>query len=282
MKLSIFILMSFVASAFALPVGIERPLDQRSISKAAQAYNFEGIVKLSNCSGSLIKLEGATDDSKAIVMTNGHCIQKPGGYLNPGEAWFNRPISRTMRLFNDKMELSPITATKIIYATMTKTDVALYELNETYAQIKARTGVSPLMLDETAPLAGVAIEVISGYWDRGYSCNVDGIVAKLQEGGWEWLESIRYSTPGCEIIGGTSGSPIIEAGTRTVIGINNTTNENGQRCTLNNPCEVSSTGEVRVEQGRGYGQQTALIYSCLTATRELDLSVSDCQLPKPQ
>jgi V8-like Glu-specific endopeptidase len=281
LKTFIFVLISLISHTFALPVGIERPqLTRQNFNKNID-YNFEGIVKLSNCSGSLIKYSASTESDKAIVLTNGHCIQKPGGFLNPGEVWFNRPLSRKMRLFNSKMDLFPITSTKIIYATMTNTDIALYELTESYAEIKSRTGISPLILDDAQPAQGQPIEIISGYWDRGYKCEIDGFVDTLKEGDWIFTNSIRYSRNGCDTIGGTSGSPIIAAGTRSVIAINNTSNESGDRCTLNNPCEVNANGEIYVEKGLRYGQQTYDIYSCLNESRSLDLSLSQCQLPKP-
>jgi hypothetical protein len=91
--------------------------------------------------------------------------------------------------------------------------------------------------------------------------------------------SIRYTRPGCETIGGTSGSPIVAAGTLTVVGINNTGNENGEKCTMDNPCEVSRDGTVLAEKGVSYGQNIALIYSCLDSQLRLDLKLPNCRLP---
>ena len=45
-------------------------------------YDFEGIVGLSNCSGSLVRLDTAIDEDAAIVMTNGHCVRMiPAGHV---------------------------------------------------------------------------------------------------------------------------------------------------------------------------------------------------------
>jgi hypothetical protein len=162
---------------------------------------------------------------------------------------------------------------------MTNTDVTLYELSESYNDIYARTNVRPFLLDSVHPLQGVSIDIISGYWDRGYSCEIDGFVFKIREGDWTFADSIRY-TAGCDTIGGTSGSPIIERGTRKVIAINNTSNESGQRCTLNNPCEVDEVGSVSVRRGVRYGQQTFNFYSCLTPAFTIDLNRSGCTLPR--
>ena len=123
--------------------------------------------------------------------------------------------------------------------------------------------------------------MISGYWQRGYRCLIDGFVNALKEDKYTWKDSIRYSNPGCEVIGGTSGSPIVLPGTRTVVGINNTGNESGERCTINNPCEIDAAGGVTYKKGLSYGEETYLLYSCIDANRNVDLAMEGCQLPKP-
>lgn len=284
MKKTLFVLLVLITfNAFAFPVAphdaLLRSSDKAMKSLNSLEYDFEGIVKLSNCSGSLIAFNGQPLTNKAVVMTNGHCIQKPGGFLNPGEVWTNRPNNREMKLFDKSMKLFPIKATKILYATMTNTDVAFYELSETYVEIMNRTKVRPLLLDSVRPLEGISIDIISGYWDRGYSCEIDGFVFNIREGAWTFTDSIRY-TASCDTIGGTSGSPIIARGERLVVAINNTSNESGQRCTLNNPCEVNEAGEVTVRKGVRYGQQTYDTYTCLTPAFQFELSRSGCTLPR--
>jgi len=106
----------------------------------------------------------------------------------------------------------------VLYATMTKTDMALYRLSETYAQIKSQYHINPLVLVSAAPTVNQPIEVISGYWQRGYTCRIEKIVNELREAGWTFKDSFRYSQPGCETIGGTSGSPVILAGSRQILG----------------------------------------------------------------
>lgn len=272
------------ANALAFPLAPFNALEKAGFKAKtnldALQYNFEGIVKLSNCSGSLVAFSGQPKSSKAIVMTNGHCIQKPGGgFLNPGEVWANRTIARSMRVYDSAMKLIKVEATKILYATMTDTDVAFYELSESYQDIEARSGIRPFILDTKRPLEMMEIEIISGYWDRGYSCEIDGFVFKIREGSWTFTDSIRY-TQGCDTIGGTSGSPIIAKGERRVVAINNTSNQDGDRCTLNNPCEVDRDGEITVRRGLRYGQQTYQTYSCLTPDFTIDLNREGCELPK--
>jgi hypothetical protein len=165
---------------------------------------------------------------------------------------------------------------------MTKTDISLYQLGKTYQQLADEfQGFAPLTLAKTAPADGTASKVVSGYWQKIYNCSVEKTVHQLKEAGWTMEKSIKYQQPGCDTIGGTSGSPVVDATTNEVIGANNTMNESGQRCTMNNPCEVDESGNVTVDQGAAYGQQTWWIYTCLTADHTLDLSKEGCELPAP-
>lgn len=240
-------------------------------------YDFEGIADLGNCSGSLVQLEGAPATDFALILTNGHCI---GRFIPPGQFIYGRASGKTFRVFNAQKQLkSGFTATHLVYATMTKTDMAIYRLNQTYEQIKRATGIRPLVLSSLRAGVSQPIEVVSGYWGRGYRCNIEAFIYALKEGDWTFSDSIRYSRPGCEVIGGTSGSPVVAAGTRTVIGVNNTGNDSGERCTENNPCEISEDGDVSWQEGYSYGQQTHWIYSCLNQQREIDLSIPGCELP---
>jgi hypothetical protein len=169
----------------------------------------------------------------------------------------------------------------ILYATMTGTDMAIYRLRETYAQIEQRFQVRPLTLARDYAPVGAAIEIISGYWGRGYVCQVEALIHTLREADWTFRESIRYSRPGCEVIGGTSGSPVLLASSRTVVAVNNTGNESGRRCTMNNPCEVDADGNVTYQRGYSYAQQTSWIYGCRDEEGNLDLERPGCQLPHP-
>lgn len=268
------------ASAFAFP---EAPFDALKtkvpkIKNSLNAYNYEGIVKLSNCSGSLIRFAGQPLSSNAYVLTNGHCLGRP--FLKPGEAVANKAVARVMKVANREGEYFPVIAKKLVYGTMTGTDAAIYELEQTYDDI-LKLGIAPLDFDSTRPLVGMPIEVISGYWERGYTCSIDGFVFQLLEAGWTFTDSIRYSEPGCDTIGGTSGSPILEKDTRVVIGINNTSNESGQECTMNNPCEVDENGETTIRSGYSYGQQTYNFYTCLTPDFRIDTNLDSCELTKP-
>ena len=276
--LSVFVL-GVVGTAHALPlpkVGMTR---QSLPANFTASYNFEGIVALSNCSGSLIRLENSRDTDKALILTNGHCLET--GMPEAGQVVYGQPSSRSFRLYGaDNNNAGRLNATQVVYSTMTKTDITIYKLRETYADIKSNFNVNALTLSSQHPTVSDPIEVISGYWNRGYSCGVEAFIPQIKEDQWTMQDSIRYSRPGCNVIGGTSGSPVIKAGTRTVIGVNNTINEDGETCTMNNPCEVDQNGNRSAHRGYGYGQETYWVYSCLNQYNEIDLSVAGCLLPK--
>ncbi|WP_416972004.1 S1 family peptidase [Streptomyces sp. 4F14] len=244
-----------------------------------KAVTLAGTVALSNCSGSVIRFPNSLDTDPALVMSNGHCLT--AGFPAPGQVIVNQANSRTFGLLNSAgTQVATLRASKIAYATMTDTDVSIYQLTSTYATIRNNYGISPLTVQNTHPTAGTAITVASGYWKRLYSCNIDGFAYRLKEGDWTWKDSIRY-TSACQTIGGTSGSPIVDQATGNVVGVNNTGNEDGARCTVNNPCEVSESGTVTVRQGINYGQETYQIPACFTTGNQLNLNASGCILPKP-
>ncbi|MFE3638555.1 serine protease [Streptomyces cellostaticus] len=250
-------------------------------AKAAHGVtvNFAGTVSLSNCSGSVIRFPGSADTDPALVLTNGHCLET--GFPAPGQVITGQSSSRSFGLLNSSgRKVATLRANQVVYSTMTDTDVTIYRTTTTYAAIKNSYGIGPLTVQDTHPVAGTAIKVVSGYWKRVYSCNIDGFVYRLKEGGWTWKDSVRY-TSACNTIGGTSGSPVIDTATGKVVAVNNTGNEDGRRCTENNPCEVDESGNVTVRQGINYAEETYNIPACFTTGNKLNLSASGCTLPKP-
>jgi V8-like Glu-specific endopeptidase len=245
---------------------------------SAATVDFTGTVALDDCSGSVVRTPTATDSDPALVLSNGHCYE--GGFPTPGQVLVNRSSSRTFTLLSPSgQNKATLHATKLAYATMTDTDVALYQLSTTYDQIKKNYGISALTIASTHPTAGTSVRVVSGYWKKIYSCDIDGFVYRLKERDWTWKDSIRY-TSACDTPGGASGSPIVDANTGQLIGVNNTGNDNGEQCTLNNPCEVDQNGNVTVHKGTNYGQQTYLLDGCVTGST-VNLNLSGCALPKP-
>ncbi|MEV7981756.1 trypsin-like peptidase domain-containing protein [Streptomyces sp. NPDC086519] len=251
----------------------------RTAKAAAVTVNFAGTVSLSNCSGSVIRFPNSADSDPALVLTNGHCLET--GFPSPGEVITGQSSSRTFGLLNSSgTKVATLRANQVVYSTMTDTDITIYRTTTTYAAIKSSYGISPLTVSADHPVAGTAIKVVSGYWKTIYSCNIDGFVYRLKEGDWTWKDSVRY-TSACNTIGGTSGSPVVDTSTGQVVAVNNTGNENGETCTVDNPCEVDANGNVTVRQGINYAEETYIIPACFTTGNVLNLSASGCTLPKP-
>ncbi|MEV6317795.1 serine protease [Streptomyces sp. NPDC051776] len=251
-----------------------------ALRQKAKAADFAGTVALSNCSGSVVRMPGSQDQDPALVLSNGHCLES--GMPGAGDVVVDEPSDRTFDLLNaDGDEVASLKATKVAYATMTDTDISLYELDTTYADIESQHGIKALELSADHPEQGKAIDVVSGYWKRIYSCEIDGFVHELREADWTWKDSVRY-TPACHTIGGTSGSPVVDSASGKVVAVNNTGNESGGECTMNNPCEVDENGKVTVRQGINYAQQTYGITKCIGTGNKVDLGLPGCELPKPQ
>ena len=258
------------------------PTDPTTSPTQGGDVDFTGVAALSNCSASVIRFEDSQPTDPALGLTNGHCYE--GGMPEAGQVIVDQPSSRQFTLLGtDGQAIGDVNATKVLYSTMTKTDVTLYQLGKTYQELADEfSGFTPLTLAKESPADGRESKVVSGYWQKIYDCSVDHTVYQLKEADWTMERSIKYKQPGCDTIGGTSGSPVVATDSHEVIGINNTGNEDGERCAMNNPCEVDENGNVTVDQGAAYGQQTAWFYTCLTADHTLDLTKEGCELPAPQ
>ncbi|HEX8092846.1 S1 family peptidase [Jatrophihabitans sp.] len=275
-----------VSAAAAAPAPADSSAATASSSRAVpqvqvQAVGLASTIALSNCSGSLARYPSSLDTDRAMMLTNGHCYE--GGFLAAGQVLVNRASSRTGKLLNASgTAVATVKADLVLYATMTGTDVTLYRLNKTFAQIRSTTGLNALTISSTHPVDGHAISIPSSYWKTTYSCAINGFVSTLREDQWTWHDSIRYLYPSstCQTIGGTSGSPIIDNSSLQIVGINNTLNEQGQACTLDNPCEVNADGSLTYTQGQNYGQETYWFNTCLTSTNAIDLNKTGCLLTK--
>jgi putative Ig domain-containing protein/trypsin-like peptidase len=250
-----------------------------SPAHAATSGGLAATIALNNCSAALVRYPTSVDTDRALMLTNGHCYE--GGMPGAGQVLQNRTSSRSGSLLDSSGNtLGTVRADLLIYATMTNTDVSLYRLTDTFGAIKTKFGVTALTLSSSHPSTGVAIDIASGFFKQIWNCSINGFVNVLREDQWTFRDSVRYNT-GCTPIHGTSGSPLIEKATGRIVGINNTGNDNGQLCTLNNPCEVDASGNTTATQGQSYGQQTYWFTTCLTSTNAIDLSISGCLLTKP-
>lgn len=263
------------APAYA-PVGVPAPAGAPGVTgPAAVPADLTATIALSNCSASLVRFPDSVDTDRAMMLTNGHCYE--GGMPSAGEVLVDRPSSQSGSLLDAGGDtVGTVHADRLLYATMTGTDVSLYRLTQTIGAIKSSTGISPLTIAGSHPSAGSTF-LPSGYFRRVFPCNLAAFVPTLREDQWTWHDSLKYDHS-CQVIHGTSGSPVVSTVTGEIVGINNTNNDDGQQCTLNNPCEVNADGTITVIQGQGYGQETYWIVTCETPARTFDLDQPGCLL----
>ncbi|PRY41357.1 trypsin-like serine protease [Umezawaea tangerina] len=240
--------------------------------------DVEGSVALGGCVGSVVRPPGAAPRDEALLLTNGHCVD--GDRPAPGSALVDRPADREVTIADPRGYAQATARTKrLVYATMTGTDIALYRLDKTYAQLAAQ-GAKVFRLTSGPVRAGDPLTLLSA--GSRSACTAEAVVGHLREGGYELDDSIRYTTSAdCAPSHGRSGSPLLAADGTTVVGVHNTHNVAGGMCTDDNPCEVAPDGTTTAVQGRAYGQQVHQIAACLGHGSRLALDRPRCALTKP-
>ena len=99
------------------------------------AYDFTGIVALSNCSGSLVRFDDSEGSDFGMILTNGHCVQM----MNPGRVIVEASSSKSFTFLSPSgSRLGSVRASKLLYATMTNTDMGIYLLTSTFDEIEER------------------------------------------------------------------------------------------------------------------------------------------------
>ncbi|MEN0059699.1 MAG: hypothetical protein AAGB31_12745, partial [Bdellovibrio sp.] len=116
MSFVFFSLLSGVSAVQALPLPTPGMTMASLPANFTASYNFEGIVALSNCSGSLVRFENSRDNDFAMVLTNGHCVES--GFLDDGQIIYGKPSSRAFKLYDGSHNIAGrVNASHIIYAT---------------------------------------------------------------------------------------------------------------------------------------------------------------------
>src|SRR5439155_24718641 len=101
----------------------------------------------------LLRYQNSQATDRAMMLTTGHCLE--GGFLAAGQVIVNRATSRRGTLRNAAgTAVATLTADRVLYATMTGTDVTLYRLTNTFASIRSATGVSARTIPAAHPAAG--------------------------------------------------------------------------------------------------------------------------------
>jgi hypothetical protein len=252
--------------------------------------NFRGAVEIFNCSGALVRWANSRPNDPAMMLTNGHCLNpsdKGGaaGARFTREVVVNQPDARPVTLLDRSGDdRGVVIATRVLYSTSFKTDVGLYTLRRTYAEIRDRFNLRALTISAAPPAADAAVLMPSGFSRTEYDCDLNGQAFRLFNDDFHWRHSIRLARSStCHTIRGTSGSPLVDPGSREVVGVNNAINVSAPgspRCSIS-LCEETKGGHISVHPHRRYAQQTWWLTTCVGAHRRLDLDVSGCLLPKP-
>ncbi|GAB2872980.1 trypsin-like serine protease [Lentzea nigeriaca] len=213
--------------------------------------DLEGAASIGACSASVIRTDRTRLSDPALLLTNGHCVpERPA----PGQTLRDLPIALPVTIGDRQGYLqAKAKTTHLVYASMTGADTALYRLDQTYAQLRAK-GVKIFKLADRPAASSTKIDIISSGNGKRFQCTIEAVVPHLREEGYTQDNAYRYD-PECEPSHGGSGSPLVLKDGVTVVGVHSTGNDNGEQCTANNPCEVAADGTVTVHQGARYGQQ---------------------------
>ena len=125
---------------------------------------FAGTARLPGCSGAVVRWASALAEDPAVVITNGHCVRSP--FLGAREVLVDQKQYKKIELLDGRGKVATtVRGTRLAYASMYRTDLAVYELRESYADLAA-AGVTPLTLATEGPSRGDEIRIPSGLLDR--------------------------------------------------------------------------------------------------------------------
>jgi hypothetical protein len=242
-------------------------------------------VPAGDCSGSLFKMPGMNDSQKALVLTDAHCIgigSFRGQYPDDGELLLNHTVDNSVIVRKTKNEGGErFDYKKILFASMTGTDLAVIELESSYKQLTDK-GYAVYSVAQELPKAGMTIEFDSYNRNVHSTCEVEKMIPLIKEGPWTWKNFARMKTgDSCRYQPGQSGTAGIEKSSKLIYALAQTMYEGGRPCTFNNPCEVdpdtwaTSTGALM----QAYAVPTLPLFACYDrAGAKFDFELSTCKL----
>lgn len=238
---------------------IRQILDQALKKSSLYVHNGMG-----GCSASFIWFESMTEEQNALVLTNGHCIgfgsfaYGSNRYPAAGETYKNRANQTRFETYDGRF----FQAKRLLAATMTDLDVAIYELEQSYKQIRSYGYEILPVAKNKAIEPRTHVGFSSAYWRNIWDCEIEDTNLTLKEGPWRWKTAIGLVGRNCMAKPGASGSPLIDLDYQ-VIGTLNTAHTGGQHCTLMNPCEVSKDNRFIGVPGKAYAMSIVELNSCV-------------------
>lgn len=135
---------------------------------AAPGSRFTGTARLPGCSGAVVRWASALDSDPAVVITNGHCVRFP--FLGARETLVDVKQYKRIELLDGAGKVATtVRGTRLAYAAMYRTDLAVYELRESYADLAA-AGVTPLTLATRGPARGDRVGIANTGYVGGRRC----------------------------------------------------------------------------------------------------------------
>ncbi|GEM_PF-2159445 len=231
------------------------------------------------CASSIVRAAASTDEDHALLLTNGHCtpaVDPSRDIPQPGAFELDRSSDSSVPFKDEKGYLLTTSRTeRLLFATMTGTDLALYRLDASYADLESQ-GVTVLDIAAAPPKIG---DVVTLQADEGLTCTVETVVPTLREGEYELYDSLRLAKgEDCETYHGTSGAALVAADGKTIVGVNSSSNTDGEKCTEDNPCEVGADGKISVHTDQAYARQVTVLNDCIAAGSVFDVDAPGCTL----
>ncbi len=268
------------------PTGARYVRHMTDTNEAKPNDRQEGIAPIASissqgCSASFFQLEKREPlpSDPVMALSSGHCY----AFLDPGVAYSDKPIENYVYMIDEKTGaiIAELLSVKVAYATMERTDIQVIKTSISNQKLKEQFRTSPYILSSKGPKAGDSIEIVSSQHAKRLTSEVSDIVPQVQESRWSFHNAIGITKNSSEMLsGGFSGSPIIATNGK-IVGSYNTKNEDGESCTLNNPCEIhNDTQSSVVIKGKGYGVQTAGLNKCLNDKYDFHPS-NECDLVQP-
>jgi hypothetical protein len=261
---------------------------------AADGPRFSGIgllsVSNSRCTASLVvpSADLPVDDGPAYLLTAGHCVRAP--FPGPDDVLRDLDLAATysnvlFRYFADSESASTrVNAVTAPFVTMKGIDLAIIELAETRAQLRA-AGVVPFVLSDRPTADSEAIAIV-GHPNAApatlTACPFERRLPLILEAVWHAFDAEADECQG--IADGSSGSPVFSLATGEVVAVVSTQatpSPNGplDDCLNNHPCEVTSAG-VAYATGTTYTMGVSGLVGCFDPDGTLDLALPGCPLDR--
>ena len=247
------------------------------------------------CNGTVFIMPGMTDQRNVLVLTNGHCIGLGGfqwqgsSFPAPGEFLIDRDLQThektKLAIFKHPGQDPTIfSIEKIVFATLTGSDLAIVQINTTYAELR-RLGYRIFTIAQSLPPNGTTLYFLSYTVKHEGICAVAKTVAALVEGPFESNNVLKLTLDKrCGVPPGVSGTAGLQSGSDQIYAAANTEYTGPDKnCDIMNPCERDAdTGALIFGvPGQAYAIPTSPLHACYdAASAQFNFKLAGCALIK--